>query len=77
MQAGKGFIAGNKLCLPAFDVIVTGIQHLARFGELIHVAGHGVLNQVGRGASALAGNLLQFGLHGRFKLHFRGGSSQW
>ena len=72
MEADESLLAIDQLYPAAFDVIVARIEQLAGFGKLVDIAGHGVMHQVGGGATALAGDLIELGLQSGFKLHFHG-----
>src|ERR1700691_621936 len=55
-EVGFNLVAGNGLYPVAFQVVITAVEHVARFRELGNVSGHGVLKQlVGRASGFYAG----------------------
>ncbi len=42
----KSFLAADRLHLAALDLVITSIEHAAKFGHFIHVTGHGTARPV-------------------------------
>jgi len=71
-EVGNNFVTGDRLHLPAFQIVITAIEHFASRRKLSDVSGHRVLDQfVGR-TPGFDRQLVNLGLQIWRKMYFHG-----
>ncbi len=63
-------VTGNRFHPATFQIVVTAVQHFARFGELGNIPGHCVFKQPGGGISSFDHELVNRGLQVGCEMYF-------
>lgn len=69
-EFSEGFLSVNRFYAAALDVIVPAVQHLARFGSLLKISGHYLLDEVFGRTADFGGEFLNLGLGSWTKVYF-------